>query len=571
MLPLVSVVVPTRNRPALLRSLLAALDGQIYPHLEIVVADDASGDETGQILRTWARDDRRSLRLEIPQGSYAARNAGWRAARGTIIAFTDDDCLPRPDWVSALVAALTEDAAGVQGRTVVEGGRVTPFTHQIEHPNGGPPYRTCNIAYRRTILEAVGGFRPWRWYADNVLGYQALQLGPIPFAPRAVVAHPPRPREWRTRAAWMERFRTDAAHRAELRRLGVERVAVPGKALPLVLWVARPLLHQGPAHLRAFAHGPRSYLRDLVPLFREKVAMLAALWDYWRSAPPLPPPADVGLISVVIVTRARPGVLAGALQALDRQTYPLHEVIVVDNGAGEARVVAQRAGARYVVATGLTLGAARQAGVEEARAEIIAFTDDDCLPSHTWLHSLATALALDPNAVAVQGRTRAAPGPVDTHAIRVAGPNPLYHTCNIAYRRWALQQAGGFDPSFVGWFEDTDLGARVQALGPILYAHNATVTHRAMPRLPLTAERWRALAADERRLAAKNPAFYRRTRGRSARGALTTRWLIGSAVKTLLRALPHGLLHPHEYLHLIEILVRERRELWRVLGESTEA
>lgn len=564
MSPRVTVVVPTRNRARSLSSLLDALARQTEQSVEVVVVDDASNDETPSLLAAWQGEGRRFIRLDRPSGSYAARNAGWQAARGEIIAFTDDDCLPAPGWLALLGAGFAEGTAGVQGATLIGSGRVTPFTHQIEQTRGGPPYRTCNIAYRRTVLEAVGGFRPWRWYADNVLGYEAKFHGKIAFAPEAIVFHPPRPREWRSEGAWLERFRADAAHRAELRRLGVERVQVPGGALPLVLWVVRPVLHQAPAHLRALIRDPRAYTSGLRPLLQEKWALARALHRYCREERAMLPAGDT-LVSVVVVTRERPSVLDGALAALDLQTYPSREVIVVDNGAGDARAVAERHAARYVSATGLTLGAARQAGVAAAEGGIIAFTDDDCLPEPDWLAALVATLEKNPAVRGVQGRTMAQPGPADSHAVHARGHDALFRTCNIAYRRTAIDAAGGFDPGFEGWFEDTDLGARVQHLGPIGATDRAVVIHRAMPRVPLTDGAWRRLLADETHLAARQPVFYRRARGRSVRSVMRYRWLIGSPLKTLLRALPRGLRHPHEYARLVRILVVERQALARVL------
>src|SRR5205085_6868290 len=87
-----------------------------------------------------------------------ARNAGWRAARAPIVAFTDDDCVPQPGWLAALASGMT-DADVVQGRTVLdEAQRRGPFSPHVEV--GGPSwiFQTCNIAYRRSILEAIGGF-----------------------------------------------------------------------------------------------------------------------------------------------------------------------------------------------------------------------------------------------------------------------------------------------------------------------------------------------------------------------------------------------------------------------------
>ena len=578
---LVSVVVPTRNRRPLLQQLLAALDEQEYPRYEVVVVDDASSDGTEESLAAWRGEEKRTLRLDTPSGSYAARNAGWRSARGSIVAFTDDDCLPHPQWLSRLVTVLrSSDTVAVQGVTIAGPGEITPFTHQIEQRRPGPPYRTCNMAYRRSVLEQLGGFEDsLRWYADNILGFHARRLGEIAFAPDAVVYHPPRPREWRDRATWRARFAADAAHRRELQRLDVEPAVVPARVLPVLLWVLRPLLKQSLAHLRYLSLHPRGYIREVRPMLREKRELLAALFS--RSPVPVGAlqmgsgegTADLPLlplVSVVVVTRNRPQLLDEALTALEGQTYRRHELVVADNGrGGEARAVAERHGARYVATPGVTLGRARQAGVLAARGEIVAFTDDDCLADPNWVQAIVDAFRRQPWLRGVQGRTRAERGPIGSHAVRVPRRNTLYQTCNMAYRREVLTRAGGFDPRFEGWFEDTTLAARVLAHGPIGFEERAVVTHRAMPRRPLDRSRWRIVLRDERRMAREYRDFYRRTRGWNVTLTVIVRWLLGSPAKALIRELPRAPAEPGAYLAFARVLLRERWELLHALLHST--
>jgi glycosyltransferase involved in cell wall biosynthesis len=576
----VAVVVPTRNRAALLERLLHALDRQTHPNYEVVVVDDASRDDTGRVLNAWSEGSplRRWMSFADPRGSYAARNAGWRWAEAPLIAFTDDDCVPEPNWLEALVGAMPETGVvGVQGRTIVRDGRVTPFTHQIEQTRGGPPYRTCNILYTRTELERLGGFdESFRWYADNIFGLRARTAGEIRFAADATVVHPPRPREWRSRADWLARFHADARHRAVLRELGEERIDVGRSALPLLLWVARPLVKQLRAHTAfALAH-PTEYLRGAMPMARERVAMLRALADYWRGEidAPLTPLARSDLplptLSVVIVTRDRPALLDDALRHT-RLSGVVTEIVVVDNGDGSAREIAERHGARIIDAPGVTLGAARQAGFQQSTGHIVAFTDDDCLPERGWADNLSQALRAHPDWSGVQGRTNPATGPVDRHTVSVQRADQLFRTCNIAYRRTALQTAGGFDPRFRGWFEDTATGARALKVGPIGWAGDAIVIHRAMPRLPLTETRWADLIHDEYLLYDEYSSFYRRVRGPHPLVVLLIRWLLGSALKQIVAALPHAREDPWGVLRILRILAVERVALLRVLPLTSSA
>jgi glycosyltransferase involved in cell wall biosynthesis len=571
---LVSVVIPTRNRADSLRRTLDALSAQSYPHFEIIVVDDASTDDTRELLNAWAGGRREVFHQVLPHGSYAARNRGWRAARGEVIAFTDDDCLPDRDWLSNLTAPL-DDASAIasQGMTVASPGEITPFTHQIEQRRGGPPYRTCNIAYRRETLATLGGFdESLRWYADNILGLRAARLGPVSFASKAVVHHPPRARNWRDVDDWRARFAADAAYRNALRGLGITRLPISKPLLPLVLWVARPIVKQSSAHVRYLCAHPREYLTEIQPMLREKQAFLEA----WRGHTPTrdssgPSPSPLALevpASVIVVTSDREALLAGALESLLNQTYSPVELIVVDHANRKStRELAMSRHAKYIAAPDVSLAAARQAGVDAASGEIIAFTDDDCLPRPQWLQALVDTFQLQPHLLGVQGRTQSESGPIGSHAIQVSRPDTLYRTCNIAYRRSALLEVGGFDESFECWFEDAALGARVATRGQIGFQPRAIVVHRARPRRVMDRRLWRTLLADEWRLSRGYPNFYRRTRGPGFLTVVIARWMIGSPLKTLWRDLPHALASPKEFAHFVGALARERIELFHALTD----
>lgn len=94
----ISVVIPTHNRKEKLRRCLLAVTAREYPDYEVIVVDDGSidGAET-MALHDFPQVD--FLRLETNQGPAAARNMGIRHANGAVIAFTDDDCVPPPDWL----------------------------------------------------------------------------------------------------------------------------------------------------------------------------------------------------------------------------------------------------------------------------------------------------------------------------------------------------------------------------------------------------------------------------------------------------------------------------------------
>jgi len=167
---MISVVVPTRDRPKALEECLAALVRQSAP-LEIVVVDDGSTAQA-EIEAIVARHPPvRLVRLE-GRGPAAARNAGARAAGGDVLCFIDDDCVAEEDWAERLAAALEHaDAAG--GATLGTGGPIAEAAELIAHaPAAAAPFTPSNnLACWRQLLvsepfderfpDAAGEDREW--------------------------------------------------------------------------------------------------------------------------------------------------------------------------------------------------------------------------------------------------------------------------------------------------------------------------------------------------------------------------------------------------------------------------
>jgi glycosyltransferase involved in cell wall biosynthesis len=199
----VSAVVSTYERPAHLAELLDALRAQTLPRecWEVIVVDNGSGPATAEVLageRARGELPLTTIRHEATLGPAGGRNAGWRAARAPLVAFTDDDCLPAPGWLEA-VLATSHRAPGaiVQGRTEPRPDEpvrrpLTAHTRAITVLT--PSYETCNIAYPRALLAELGGFdeafglRPAG--EDTELAWRAIARGAeTVFAPEALVHH----------------------------------------------------------------------------------------------------------------------------------------------------------------------------------------------------------------------------------------------------------------------------------------------------------------------------------------------------------------------------------------------
>ena len=202
-----SVVIPTFRRPELLRRCLAALDAQdLSPaEFEIVIADDAASAETRrQVLEFGATARTKVTYIPVlgTQGPAAARNAGWRRARGAIIAFTDDDCIPERGWLRAGLDQFRRDAEvlAVAGKIRVPLPRAPTDYEQdaagLEHAD----FVTANCFCRRATLEKIGGFDERfqsAWREDSDLHFTLLAMpGKLLHVEEAAVVHPVRPAPW---------------------------------------------------------------------------------------------------------------------------------------------------------------------------------------------------------------------------------------------------------------------------------------------------------------------------------------------------------------------------------------
>jgi GT2 family glycosyltransferase len=197
--PRVSVIVCSRNGARTLHDCFAGLSRLEYPDFEVIVVDDGSTDGTEAIVEEYGF---RVIRTD-GWGLGAARNIGLEAATGEIVAYLDDDAYPDPHWLTYLaVAFLTTPHAGMGGPNIPPAGNGA-VADSVANAPGGPVHVLlsdaeaehipgCNLAFRKSSLEAIGGFDPrFHVAGDDVdvcwrLREEGSTLG---FCPSAVVWH----------------------------------------------------------------------------------------------------------------------------------------------------------------------------------------------------------------------------------------------------------------------------------------------------------------------------------------------------------------------------------------------
>ncbi len=213
----------------------------------------------------------------------------------------------------------------------------------------------------------------------------------------------------------------------------------------------------------------------------------------------LPPPlAATPRVTVAVPAYNAAATLAPCLESLRALNYPDYETIVVDDGSkDDTAAVAERAGARVLRMEHKGLGMARNAALEAASGEIVAFIDADACADRDWLYHLVEAMTRR-DAAAGGGPNFAPSASGSLSAALAAAPGLPREVrasdadlaqlcgCNMAVRKDALVSTGGFDPLFTAAGDDVDLswrladgGATVAAVPGAVVIHERRATVRA--------------------------------------------------------------------------------------------
>jgi glycosyltransferase involved in cell wall biosynthesis len=218
---LITVIVCTYNRCQVLAEALESIAASVMPsdvEWEVLVVDNNSSDRTHEVIERFRNQYSGRFRylLEPRQGLSFARNAGVFDSRGDVVAFTDDDVIVEPTWLSSLTITLQSDKwAGVGGRVVPRWDRRPPrwlspsgcllqgpFVALDLGPDQLPMLQApvgANMAFRKEVFGKYGGFRTdLGRSAENLLSREDSEFGDrllaagehFLYEPSAVVYHP---------------------------------------------------------------------------------------------------------------------------------------------------------------------------------------------------------------------------------------------------------------------------------------------------------------------------------------------------------------------------------------------
>lgn len=206
----VSVIVPVLDAAGTLPACLAALERLEPAPAEILIVDNGSKDASLALARSFAsrqHSQRVQILQETERGASAARNTGVRASQGDVIAFTDADCAPEPDWLGYVLPFFEDPTVGAVAGRVVPAPPASvlerfsalytlrapeaPSRHRTWTPDSGG-FPTANLVLRKNVFDAIGGFDSrLRLYGEDYdLCARIYAAGrEIAYEPRARVAH----------------------------------------------------------------------------------------------------------------------------------------------------------------------------------------------------------------------------------------------------------------------------------------------------------------------------------------------------------------------------------------------
>ena len=188
----VTVAIPIYRSGKYIRQCIESLLTQDLRNFEIIIVEDPPFDRSESIIETFKDERITYVQNRTRLGISGSRNKCVELANGEYIFWTDGDCTVSNEWLKRGLESLHDlDCVGVEGRTYYVSEEYEPTFSDgvIENKNGGQ-FMTCNIAYRKSVLQKIGGFDDrYTYLEDRDLALRAMKHGKICFNPKMVVCH----------------------------------------------------------------------------------------------------------------------------------------------------------------------------------------------------------------------------------------------------------------------------------------------------------------------------------------------------------------------------------------------
>jgi O-antigen biosynthesis protein len=472
--PMVSVIVPTHNRPDRLREALASIQAQTYQDFEIIIVNDGAVDVAPVIAGLNNGGRITCITHDRNRGLAAARNTGIRVAKGKYIAYLDDDDRYLPNHLETLVAFLESseckaaytDAWRIYEKNdngrYVEAGRDLPYSYDFSPGDllVSNYFPVLCVMHERACIDEVGGFD------ESLFAHEDWDLW-IRMATRYPFTH-------------LKQITAEFTWRMDGSSMTSGSRDTYARTTQIIYRKYRPYAERVCGALEAQ---------------QEKLARL-------RESD-VPPTFDC---SIIIPVWNRLELTKQCLIALAEVTTGLSfEVLVVDNGSvdGTEEFLSQLQGDVRIIRNRDNLGFAKACnqGAQAARGKYLVFLNNDTLPKEGWLRALVHEVEEHPEVGIVGSKLLYPDGTIQHGGVvrdcryflpyhlykSFAGDHPAVNqrrefqivtAACLLIRRSLFEEAGGFDEGYVNGFEDADLCLKVRERGHlVVYQPRSVVVH----------------------------------------------------------------------------------------------
>ncbi len=473
--PMVSVIMPTHNRPQQLQCAISSVLAQTYQDFEIIVINDAGCDVESVLVGLNAAGRITYVRHAVNRGLAAARNTGLKLARGKYVAYLDDDDRYLPNHLETLVGFLEThheraaytDAWRVHERRqedqYVETNRDIPYSYDFDATRLliSNYFPVLTVMHERACLEETGVFdESLRSHEDWDLWIRISHRYPFKHIKKVTAEF-----------TW----RTDGSSMTSGQRPDFARTA-------------------------AIIYNKYRSVSEPIPGVREiQARMLKELQAETQVTPSF-------TCSIIIPTWNKSELTRQCLTALASATTDVSfEVIIVDNGStdGTREVLAGLKGDVQIILNDQNLGFAKACnqGARAARGKYLVFLNNDTIPQPQWLNPLVSEVEEYPEVGIVGSKLLFADGSIQ-HAgvIFMRSITTAYHIYRSAprtdpgvnqrrvfqavtaacmlIRRELFEESHGFDEAFINGFEDVDLCLKVREKGyQVIYQPRSVLYH----------------------------------------------------------------------------------------------
>ena len=420
----VSVAIVTRNRAKLLHTCLSSLSKQaVFPE-EVLVIDKGSTDQTKKVALSFDKILPVRYIVELQVGIPYARNRALKEAKGKILAFIDDDCEATPTWIEEIVKAHKKypKVAAILGKSIAE-PKNSPFSIIWQHLNTVwikknttnskqlLTFETQNVSFKKSIIDDLDIQFDHSFprgedqdFAKQILANNQIIL----FEAKIIIHHWARDNffsflkekyvngamQGRLERKWPESFfpkpslENTSLYKLALKNMTDNLFFIRRAILQFVLIFSEAMWRMG-------------YASENKKLFVKKTGLKNT---YLAKAN----------ITIVVITRNRDSQLKRIFISLLMQTSFPREILVVDNASTDkTKAVAlsfrNMLPIRYIYEPKIGIPYARNRALKEAKGEILAFIDDDCEATPTWVEEIVKAHKKYPKVAAIQGATISKP------------------------------------------------------------------------------------------------------------------------------------------------------------------